>query len=415
MNDKDSFAADKKVDALLNFETVKAFVNERFEEDRFDLAMHQYNEASVHVAQAMSILNVGQQFIIGLGLVIVMLFGAQQVVDGDVSIGDFVLLNAYLMQLFGPLNTLGTSYRVLKNSFVDMERYFDLLLEKPDILDAPNAITMPRTANNIEFENVCFRYASSTHDILHNISFSVPRGRSLAVVGHSGSGKTTISKLLLRFYDVDSGQILIDGHNIKDCTQDSVRRCISLVSQDTVLFRESIAYNIRYGNMDASMDDVINAAKKARLHDFVISLPNGYSTVVGERGLRLSGGERQRVSIARAILKDSSIIVFDEATSSLDSATELEIQEELLELSTGHTTITIAHRLSTIVRADEIVVLVNGEITERGTHSALLSINGVYADMWSKQQQQQECSGTETRKRSNALNRNESLSTIDEM
>jgi len=384
MNDLNNEANNKAVDSLLNFETVKYFSNEEHEAKRYGDSMLAYNKAAVKSQGSLAILNGAQALTIAGGVTGVMLLAAWEVTNGTMTVGDFVLVNSYLIQLAIPLNFLGTSYRMIKSSLVDLENMFSLLDEPLDVKDKENAPDINITKGSIKFNNVSFSYGREIQ-VFSNISFEVPEGNLLAIVGPTGAGKSTISKLLFRFYDVTEGSIDIDGQNIQDITQRSLRRNIGVVPQDTVLFNESIRYNIAYGNLNASEEDIINAAKMAQIHNFIISQPDGYNTMVGERGLRLSGGEKQRIAIARAILKDPPIMLFDEATSALDSKTEGEIQAQLKEVSQGRTTLVIAHRLSTIVDANEIIVLKNGSIAERGTHKQLLELGGEYQQMWSRQ------------------------------
>ncbi len=390
MNETDSDARTKAVDSLLNYETVKYFGNERHEADRYDRALKRYEKAAVKSQVTLNVLNIGQATIIAVGLALVMLMAAQGVKDGTMSVGKFVLVNTYLMQLYQPLNFMGFVYIQIKQGLVDMEQMFRLLGTDAEIKDRTNAKPLPaaRQASELRFDDVVFGYRPD-RTILHGISFVVPPGRSLAVVGPTGAGKSTISRLLFRFYDVNSGDIRIDGTDIRDFTQDSLRAAIGVVPQDTVLFNDTIRYNIAYGRPGASEDEIIEAAKLAQVHDFVLRLPDGYDTKVGERGLKLSGGEKQRVAIARTILKNPRILILDEATSALDTQTEQDIQTALRSLSRDRTTLTIAHRLSTVVDADQIIVLDQGVVVERGTHQALLAQDGVYARMWALQAEQQ--------------------------
>ncbi|NQV84083.1 MAG: ABC transporter ATP-binding protein/permease [Rhodospirillales bacterium] len=389
MNETDSEANTKAIDSLLNFETVKYFGNEEHEANRFDSSLQSYERAAVKSKTTLSFLNIGQGAIISAGVTIVMLMAAAGVVDGSMSIGDFVLVNAYLIQLFLPLNFLGFVYREIKRSLTDMETMFELMTENAEIEDKPGAKPLAVNGGEVVFENVSFAY-DPRRAVLVDVSFCVEPGKTIAIVGPSGAGKSTISRLLFRFYDVTGGRILIDGQDIRDVTQKSVRAAIGMVPQDTVLFNDTIFYNIAYGAPGATPSEVEDAARLARIHDFIMSLPDGYSSTVGERGLKLSGGEKQRVAIARTILKNPRILLFDEATSALDSHTEQEILASLREVSTDRTALTIAHRLSTIIDADEILVLESGSVVERGNHAQLLTLNGTYAAMWARQQEAQE-------------------------
>ena len=386
MNETDSAASTKAIDSLLNFETVKYFGNEDHEARRFDVALKGYEQAAVKSKTTLTMLNIGQGAIIAAGLTVVMVMAGSGVADGTMTIGDFVLVNAYLIQLYMPLNFLGFVYREIKRSLTDMEAMFALLGEAPEIGDAPDAGPVRIDGGRVEFEDVSFSY-DPRRPVLKGVSFTVPAGKTVAIVGPSGAGKSTISRILFRFYDVDAGRVLIDGQDIRQVTQQSLRAAIGMVPQDTVLFNDTIYYNIAYGNPAASPAEVEEAARLARVHDFVMGLPDGYQTAVGERGLKLSGGEKQRVAIARTILKVPSILLFDEATSALDSRTEREIQDSLNAVSADRTTLIIAHRLSTVVDADEIVVLEQGRIVERGGHAQLLAARGRYADMWARQQE----------------------------
>jgi ATP-binding cassette subfamily B protein len=386
MNESDSEAATKAIDSLLNFETVKYFSNEDHEAHRFDESLQRYEKAAVRSKVTLSLLNVGQNAIIAIGLIVVMLMAAQGVVDGSMSVGDFVLVNGYLVQLYMPLNFLGFVYREIKQSLADMEAMFSLLSIEREIVDPPDATPLTVNGGEIRFEEVDFAYVPE-RQILKKVSFTVPPGKTVAIVGPSGAGKSTLSRLLFRFYDVSSGRILIDGQDIRHVSQSSVRAAIGIVPQDTVLFNDTIRYNIAYGHPGSADEKIEDAAKLAHIHGFIQSLPDGYNTKVGERGLKLSGGEKQRVAIARTILKNPAILLFDEATSALDSHTEKDIQDNLREVSRDRTTLIIAHRLSTVIDADEILVLKDGEIIERGRHGQLLNTNGIYAGMWQKQQE----------------------------
>ncbi len=387
MNDKDTDAAQKAVDSLINFETVKYFTNERLESDRFHDSMRGYEKAWVKIYTSLGILNFGQALIIAVGLTFMMVVAGQEVIAGTKTIGEFVFINTLLVQLYAQLNFLGTIFREIKQSLLDMENMFHLLDEKKEVVDADNATELQISHAVVDFKNVDFSYASD-RSILHDVSFIIPAGKTTAVIGHSGAGKSTLTRLLFRFYDTTAGSVLIDNQNIKDVTQESLRKNIGIVPQDTVLFNDTIEYNIRYGRVSATEEEVFSAAKAAQIHDFILSLPEGYQTQVGERGLKLSGGEKQRIAIARTILKNPPILIFDEATSALDSATENAIQAKLNEISYNRTTLIIAHRLSTIVQADEIIVLDKGRIVEQGTHRDLIAKGAVYAMMWQKQQQE---------------------------
>ena len=389
MNRLDSEANSQAFDSLINYETVKYFGNEGMELRRYDGTLDAWEQVAVKSQSSMSLLNFGQGGIIALGVTLVLLLAAQGVVAGRMSIGDLVLVNALLLQIFIPLNFLGVVYRQIKYALADMDLVFKLLEREPEVRDAPDARPLALGAGAIRFEAVDFHYQPE-RPILHGLSFELGAGQKLAVVGHSGAGKSTLSRLLFRFYDVTGGRILIDGQDIRGVTQDSLRAAIGIVPQDTVLFNESIYYNIAYGREGSSRAEVERAAAMAHIRDFVESLPDGWDTVVGERGLKLSGGEKQRVAIARAILKRPRILVFDEATSSLDSATEQAIGRTLAEVAENHTTLVIAHRLSTVVDADQILVLDAGRLVERGTHRELLARGGRYAAMWELQRQERE-------------------------
>ena len=389
MNDADSEANTKAVDSLLNFETVKYFGNEEHEAQRYDTGLRNYEAAAVRSRVSLSALNAGQALIIALGITAILTMSAMGVVAGAMTIGDFVMVNAYLIQLAMPLNFLGTVYREIKQSLVDMENMFDLLDVAPEVPTKPGAPVLKVMGGEVAFEGVDFGY-DTRRPILRGVGFRVPAGKTVAIVGPSGAGKSTISRILFRFYDVAAGRVLIDGQDIREVTQESLRAAIGIVPQDTVLFNDTVYYNIAYGRPGAPRREVIEAARMARIHDFVEALPDGYETQVGERGLKLSGGEKQRVAIARTLLKQPCIFLFDEATSSLDSKTERAIQRSLREVSQNRTTLIIAHRLSTVVEADEILVLEAGRIVERGRHDALLIRNGRYAEMWRRQQAERE-------------------------
>lgn len=386
MNDADTEANSKAVDSLLNYETVKYFSNEQMESSRFDESMEGYEGAAVKTATSLAWLNFGQTLIFSTGMVVCMAMSANAVMAGTQTLGDFVLINALLIQLYIPLNFIGSIYREIKQGFVDIEAMFNLLSVAPEVEDKPDAPKVVVKDATIRFEDVRFHY-DENRAILKGVDFEVPAGQTVAIVGPSGAGKSTISRLLFRFYDVTGGRILIDGQDVRDVTQASVRREIGMVPQDTVLFNESIAYNIRYGRPDATEEEVRQAAEMAQISDFIKSLPEGFATEVGERGLKLSGGEKQRVAIARTILKAPPILILDEATSALDSHTEQEIQSSLDQVSKGRTTLVIAHRLSTVVGAHEIIVLDSGMVAERGTHQELLAQDGIYASMWNRQRE----------------------------
>lgn len=391
MNNRNQEANIRAVDSLLNYETVKYFGNEEHEARRYDVALERYQRAAVKSEQILSMLNIGQGFIIALGLVTVMYLAARGVRAGTMTVGDFVLVNTFLIQLYIPLNLLGMVYREIKQSLIDIERMFGLLSENAEVKDLPHAESLDVAAGEIVFEHVDFWY-DPRRPILRDVSFRVPPGRMIAIVGASGAGKSTISRLLFRFYDVTGGAIKVDGQDIRQVTQKSLRAAIGIVPQDTVLFNDTIHYNIQYGRPGASEDDVRRAAQLAHIDGFIRQAPGGYDAMVGERGLKLSGGEKQRVAIARTILKSPQILIFDEATSALDSHTEKEIQASLREVAANRTTLVIAHRLSTIVDADEILVLDDGQLVERGNHEALLAHNGRYASMWARQLEAQAAS-----------------------
>jgi ATP-binding cassette, subfamily B, heavy metal transporter len=389
MNDTDNDASTKSLDSLINYETVKYFGNEEHEAQRYDHALARYERAAVRVQVSLNLLNLGQAAIVAVGLTLIMVLAASGMRDGSMTVGKFVVVNTYLMQLYQPLNFLGIVYMTIKQGLVDMEQMFALLRVEQEIADKPDAKALTAhlsedSAGDVVFENVRFGYQSN-RTILKGINFTVPAGGKLAIVGPTGAGKSTVNRLLFRFYDVTGGRILIDGQDIRDVTQHSLRTAIGVVPQDTVLFNDTIRYNIGYGRPGASQAEIEHAAKQAQVHDFVLKLPEGYDTRVGERGLKLSGGEKQRVAIARTILKDPRILVLDEATSALDSRTEQDIQAALNAVAFRRTTLVIAHRLSTVVDADEIIVLDDGLVAERGSHAALLAKDGLYARMWALQ------------------------------
>jgi ABC-type transport system involved in Fe-S cluster assembly fused permease/ATPase subunit len=389
MNRLDSKANSHAFDSLINYETVKYFGNEQLELDRFDSTLAEWEENAVKSQTSMSLLNFGQGGIIAVGVTLIMIFAANGVVEGQMSIGDLVLVNAFLIQLFIPLNFLGIVYRQIKYSLADMDLIFKLLERQPEITDAPDARPLLLRQGEVRFEAVDFAYQPE-RQILHQVEFSIQPGEKVAVVGHSGAGKSTLARLLFRFYDVTGGRVLVDGQDVRAVTRDSLRKAIGIVPQDTVLFNDTILYNLAYGRTDASRAEIEAAARSAHIADFIESLPDGYATVVGERGLKLSGGEKQRIAIARAMLKRPRILVFDEATSSLDSKTEQAIQETLREVAKDHTTLVIAHRLSTVIDADRILVMDKGCIREQGRHRELLAQGGIYAHMWRLQQEERE-------------------------
>ena len=389
VNENDSAANTRAVDSLLNYETVKYFNNEAWESRRYDEQLVKWEEAATRSQTTLAFLNLGQQAIIALGVTAMMWRAANGVVEGHMTIGDLVLVNAFLIQLYMPLNFLGIVYREIRQALTDIERMFKLLNENREIADAPDARDLPAGPLQVNFGAVEFAYEPN-RQILKNLSFAIPPGKTVAVVGHSGAGKSTLSRLLYRFYDVTGGAIQINGHDLRALKQTSLRAAIGIVPQDTVLFNDTIFYNINYGRPEASREEVFAAARAAQLHDFIDSLPLKYETRVGERGLKLSGGEKQRVAIARALLKNPPILIFDEATSALDSATERAIQTQLEQVAIGHTTLVIAHRLSTVMNADEILVMSEGRIIERGSHAALLAAEGNYARMWTLQQQEKQ-------------------------
>jgi len=394
MNELDSKANTRAIDSLLNYETVKYFGNEDYEARRYDESLQRWELAAVKSQTSLSLLNVTQSAIIATAVTLIMWRATVGVVDRAMTIGDLVLVNAFMIQIYIPLNFLGVIYREMKQALADMERMFELDAERTEVADAPGATALVVDGGEVRFEHVDFHYEPN-RQILFDVSFTVPAGKTVAIVGPSGSGKSTIARLLFRFYDVTGGRILVNGQDVRSVTQASLRGAIGIVPQDTVLFNDTIEYNIGYGRTDASHDEIAAAADLAQIHDFVMSLPEGYRTPVGERGLKLSGGEKQRVAIARAVLKNPRILVFDEATSALDSKSEKAIQAELKQIARNRTTLTIAHRLSTIVDADEILVLDRGAVIERGTHGVLLAADGVYARMWRLQQDQMRAAAAE--------------------
>jgi ATP-binding cassette subfamily B protein len=388
MNDLDSKANTRAIDSLLNYETVKYFGNEEWEARRYDESLQRWEKAAVKSQTSLSTLNIGQSAIIAIAVTLIMWRATAGVVDGTMTIGDLVLVNAFMIQLYIPLNFLGVIYREIRQALADMERLFALIEENAEIKDKPDAPPLAIRGAEVRFEHVYFSYESN-RQILFDVSFTIPAGRTVAIVGPSGSGKSTLARLLYRFYDIGAGRVTIDGQDIREVQQASLRATIGIVPQDTVLFNDSIEYNIAYGKPGATHDEIVAAARTAQIHDFIAGLPEGYATPVGERGLKLSGGEKQRVAIARAILKAPHVLIFDEATSALDSKAEKAIQAELLSIAQNHTTLTIAHRLSTVVDADEIMVLEHGRIVERGAHANLLAANGVYSRMWRLQQDEE--------------------------
>ena len=386
MNESDTEANTKAVDSLLNYETVKYFGAERREAERYDKSMAQYEKASVKTYTSLAFLNSGQAVIFTIALTLCMVMSARDVMAGTNSVGQFIMVNALMLQLFIPLNFMGTLYREIRQSLTDIERMMTVLNENPEVADRPGAKPLVVSGGTVKFDNVKFAYEAG-RTILDGLSFEVPAGKMVAIVGPSGAGKSTISRILLRFYDVAGGSVTIDGQDIRDVTQTSLRAALGVVPQDTVLFNDTIRYNIRYGRPDAAEDAVMEAARLAQIDPFIRALPEGYQTMVGERGLKLSGGEKQRVAIARTILKGPPILMLDEATSALDSHTEKEIQDALDRVSRNRTTLVIAHRLSTIVHADNILVLEKGVLVEQGTHAALMEKNGLYASLWNRQRQ----------------------------
>ena len=388
MNELDSKASTKAIDSLLNYETVKYFGNEEYEAQRYDEGLRRYETAAVRSQTSLTLLNTGQSLIIATAVTLILWRATVGVIAGQLTLGDLVLVNAFMIQLYIPLNFLGVLYREIKQSLADMEKMFTLLDQHREVADNANAKALDIKDAQVSFSHVDFSYEKN-RQILFDVDFTIAAGTTTAVVGHSGSGKSTLARLLFRFYDVNTGAIKIDGQDIRQITQTSLRSAIGIVPQDTVLFNDSIAYNIRYGRPDASEEDIIAAAKAAYIHDFILSLPDGYETAVGERGLKLSGGEKQRVAIARTLLKNPAMLIFDEATSALDSRAEQAIQAQLKDIARDRTTLVIAHRLSTIADAHQILVMDHGRIVERGTHSELLTLQGAYAQMWERQQARQ--------------------------
>ncbi|MES2259772.1 MAG: ABC transporter ATP-binding protein/permease [Pseudomonadota bacterium] len=389
MNDLDSKANTKAIDSLINYETVKYFGNEDYEAKRYDEGLQRFESAAVKSQTSLSFLNTGQSLIIASAVTLILWRATQGVIDGKMTLGDLVLVNAFMIQLYIPLNFLGVIYREIKQSLADMERLFALLDQNREVADAPDAKALLTHGAQVRFSHVDFSYESK-RQILFDVDFTIAAGTTTAVVGHSGSGKSTLSRLLYRFYEVNGGAITIDGQDLRAVTQDTLRHAIGIVPQDTVLFNDTIEYNIGYGKPGSSKEDIVAAAKAASIHDFIASLPDGYATMVGERGLKLSGGEKQRVAIARTLLKNPAILIFDEATSALDSKAEQAIQAQLKEIAKNRTTMVIAHRLSTVADAEQIIVLDHGRIVERGTHQTLLAADGLYAQMWQRQQARQE-------------------------
>jgi ATP-binding cassette, subfamily B, heavy metal transporter len=387
MNDSDTEANTKAIDSLLNFETVKYFGNEELEARRFDTSMARYEQAAIKTFRSLGVLNTGQALIFTIGMTVCMLLAARGIINGGHTIGEFVMVNALLIQLYMPLNFMGMVYREIKQGLVDLESMFALLEERPEIKDKPGARPLVVGAGEIRFDNVTFAYEAGRRQILKHVSFEVPAGKMVAIVGPSGAGKSTIGRILFRFYDIEGGRVTIDGQDIRDVTQKSLRRAIGVVPQDSVLFNDTIFYNIKYGRPEATDEEVYAAARLAQIDAFIRTLPLGYKTMVGERGLKLSGGEKQRVAIARTILKGPPILILDEATSALDSHTEKEIQDALDQVARNRTSLVIAHRLSTIVHADNILVLDKGQVVEQGTHAALMAEAGLYASLWTRQRQ----------------------------
>jgi len=393
-NTLDSEAYGRAIDSLLNYETVKYFGNDQYEAKRYDTSLIEWEDMALKSQRSLGLLNTAQAGVIAIGVTLMVLRAASGVVEGTLTLGDLVMVNAFLLQMFQPLSFLGVMYRQIKESITDVERMFALMQRPREVEDKPDARELDVMAGEVKFEHVSFAY-NPDRPILHDVSFTIPAGKTVAAVGSSGAGKSTLARLLFRFYDIGAGSIAIDGQDIRHVTQDSLRAAIGVVPQDTVLFNDSIYYNIAYGRPDASREEVVEAARAAHILSFIESLPQGWDTVVGERGLKLSGGEKQRVAIARTLLKNPTILILDEATSALDTKTEKAIQAELLEIARSRTSLIIAHRLSTVVEADEILVLEDGRVVERGRHPDLLAQNGVYAHMWALQQQAEEEGGTD--------------------